>query len=278
MSACARTYQRLNRGRRVVQVLALLFLAAVPLLNRFGLHWITGTLYSLSIGELDIVDPVLAMQTILLTKAVYVPLLFAVIVPLGVALIFGRVFCSWICPKNTFSDWLDMLAARLSKRFRRPRTPATVKNPSPMILWGILAALLLVVWVFDVPLLGYLSLPGIISSQIAQAIMNSGVGLELGLVVLILAIEVVLARRFWCTFLCPVGAFISLFRTKRTLKLCYAPSRCACESGKAPCQSACPLALTPKRDDAYPYCLNCGACVSACEKTGHGAVTFRLGR
>ncbi len=276
MSDCARTYQRLNRGRRAVQVLALLFLIAVPLLNRLGLHWITGTLYSLSIGELDIVDPVMAMQTILLTKAVYVPLLFAVIVPLGVALIFGRVFCSWVCPKNTFSDWLNILTARLSKRFRPSRTPTTVKNPSPMILWGILAALLLAVWVFDAPLLSYLSLPGIISSQIAQAIMNSGAWLELGLVVLIMAVEVIVVRRFWCKFFCPVGAFIALFRTKHTLKLCYTASQCACESDKAPCQAACPLALSPKRDDVYPYCLNCGVCVSACEKTGHGAITFRI--
>ncbi|MCP4398248.1 MAG: 4Fe-4S binding protein, partial [bacterium] len=191
---------------------------------------------------------------------------------------FGRVFCSWICPKNTFSDCLDALSVSLFKHSRPPHAPATVNNPSALLLWGILAALVLVVVIVDFPLLGYLSLPGIISSQIVQAIMNSRIGMELGLLILIIVLEVILARRFWCKFLCPVGAFLSLFRTKHTLKLCYMARRCVCEADKSPCQTACPLALSPKRPKVYPYCLNCGACVSACEKTGHNALRFRLGR
>ncbi|MCP4399094.1 MAG: 4Fe-4S binding protein, partial [bacterium] len=133
MNNGVRTYQRLNWGRRIVQILALLFLVAVPLLNSIGVHWIVGTLYSFSIGELDVVDPLMALQTILLTKTVYLPLLFAVLVPLGLTLIFGRVFCSWICPKNTFSDCLDALSVSLFKHSRPPHAPATVNNPSALL-------------------------------------------------------------------------------------------------------------------------------------------------
>ncbi len=272
-----RFYNKLNRVRKVVQLLAVFFLIAVPFLNRMGVHWIIGTLYSISIGELDIVDPVMALQTVLLTKNVYIPLLIAVVVPVLLAFIFGRVFCSWVCPKNTISDWLDTLQQRIMRGYwRKVRFKLSEKNPNPVIFWGILAALVFTVSVSGFPLLGYLSVPGIISSQISQAVLGIGNGLELALVLIIFAVEVMVVRRYWCKFLCPVGAFLSIFRIKRTLRIQYDMTLCSCGGQTAQhCQIACPLGLSPKRDHIYPYCFHCGLCLAACEKTGNCALSFK---
>ncbi len=271
-----RFYSHLTRLRKIVQIFSLLFLIAVPVLNLMGIRWIIGTLYALSIDELDMVDPVMALQTLLLTKSVYMPLLIATIIPLVTSLTFGRVFCSWICPKNTISDWLEVLQKPIIKqRWQTVRFSLIEKNPHPGILWGILAVLLLIVWISGFPLLGYLSMPGIISSQISQTILGMGHGLEFGLVLIIFVVEIVLVQRYWCKYFCPVGACLSIFRIKRTLRIQHKAMLCTCKQEIEPCHAVCPLGLSPKcNHHLYPYCFHCGLCLTACEKTGRRALSY----
>lgn len=91
-------YQRLNRIRQAVQMLTLLLFTAIPILIGFGIDSIRGTLYALSVFGLDVADPLLVLQTILLTKEVYVPLLLAAAIPIALALIFSRVFAVGCAP------------------------------------------------------------------------------------------------------------------------------------------------------------------------------------
>jgi ferredoxin-type protein NapH len=271
------SYRRLNRLRGLAQLLALAFLVAVPVLNRAGVHWIVGTLYSISIGELDIADPAMTLQTVLLTKDVFPRLLLAAAVPAVLALVLGRVFCSWLCPYNTLLEWVDRFERRfLKQRWTRKHRRPIEANPHPFAYWAILAGLLLAAVTFGVPLLSWLSAPGIVSSQIAQAVLGMGPGLELGIVAVLLVAEVALARRFWCKYACPVGATFSLFRTRRTLRIACDASRCTCGSGSEACAVACPLGLLPRAGDVYPHCFNCGSCLAACEKMRRGALRFRF--
>ena len=95
-------YTRLHFMRRLVQFLAMSFIFVIPILNMLGIRQIIGTYYSISIGNLDIIDPALMLQTIFLTKEIYFPLLLAGIIPLILTLIFGKVFCGWVCPVDKF--------------------------------------------------------------------------------------------------------------------------------------------------------------------------------
>lgn len=271
-------YKNLNRIRISVQIFSILFLIAVPMLNLLGIHWVIGTLYSISIGQLDIVDPVMALQTVLLTKRIYIPFLLMTIVPVVLALVFGRVFCSWMCPQNTISEWVDALQKRIFKsRWHNVHTRHIENNPNPVLYWCIFAALTLLVLILGLPLFSYLSTPGIISSQMSQIILGMGVGLEIGLVTIIFAVEAITLRRFWCKYVCPVGAFLSFFRTRKTLHIHYEAAQCDCKGNSSPCQYVCPLDLAPKESKLYPYCFNCGLCISICEKTGNSALSLKFG-
>jgi len=274
-----RFYHRLNRARVLVQIGSLLFFIAIPILNRFEISALLGTLYAVSIGGLDVADPVMVLQAILLTKSIYFPLLLATVVPIVLALVFGRVFCSWICVYNTLGEWLDAAGRKLlPKRWRQQHHFKHGHNPPKYRFWLIFAILLLSVPIFGIPLLSYLSAPGLITSAISQAILGMGIGVEILLVVAVLAAEALLLRRFWCKYICPVGACLVLFQTKKTLRLTYDGARCDCKPGTAPCYSVCPLHLAPKDiDSIYPYCLNCGLCVEFCERTGDGALQMRFG-
>lgn len=270
-------YKRLNQVRRVIQIFTLLLLIAIPLLNRFEINWIIGSLYSVSIGQLNIVDPLMALQTILLSKEIYLPMLIGMTVPVLLALIFGKIFCSWMCPYNTFTEWIDGLEKRFfRKHWARKHSRLITRNPRPAWYWSIFAGLLLLMLVFGVPLMGYLSAPGIISVEIAGLVIGAGVGLQLGFIAIVLALEALFARRFWCKYLCPVGAMLALFRTRKTLRIHYNPAQCDCKSAITPCHYVCPLQLSPKSENVYPYCFNCGLCVRVCEKTGNLSLSLKF--
>lgn len=271
-------YLHLETVRRTVQIVSMLLFIFIPVLNGFGIKAVIGTLYSISIGKLDISDPVMVVQTILLTKSVYIPLILSAVLPIVIALIFGKVFCSWVCPHNTISEWIHTLEKKIfPQRWRQVHHFKRSKNPKAYWFWIIFCSLLILTLVVGLPLLSYLSAPGIITSAIAQGISGMGFGLEIGIVLLILAIEGALFRRYWCKFACPVGAFLGLFQTKKTLRIVFNEAACDCKPGTAPCYTICPLQLAPKEiHDLYPYCFNCGLCVSFCERAGR-ALTLRFG-
>jgi polyferredoxin len=166
------------------------------------------------------------------------------------------------------------LPSRRRAAARRAGVPA---NPRPFIYWTIFAGLVLVTLVAGLPLLSYLSAPGILSSQLSQGILGLGLGIELALVGGLVIAEVALAKRYWCKYACPVGAGLSLFRGSRTMRVVREAERCGCKPGGEACRSVCPLGLSPKDGDIYPYCFNCGTCLKACEKMRRSALGFGFG-
>ncbi|MFA5804427.1 MAG: 4Fe-4S binding protein [Melioribacteraceae bacterium] len=268
-------YKTLNRTRKVVQLATLLFLFIVPILIFFEVRFIIGNLYSITVGGLDITDPSMVLQNILLARSFYVPLLISAIIPVIIAFLFGRIFCSWACPYNTILEEAERIYSKILAKFIMKRKAKQAnKNPNPFIYWGIYLFLTLLALIIGIPLFTFLSAPGIISSQIAAGIIGNGIGLELTIVFAILLSEVIFGRRFWCKYVCPVGASFSLFGTKKTLHITYNELQCNCTIKLEPCSNSCPFNLVPKNSNLYPYCTNCGLCVKTCEKIGKGALSF----
>ncbi len=266
-------YQHLHGLRRATQLLAVVFIFLVPLLNRWGVNDILGTFYSIRIGNLDIVDPALVLQTILLTKEIYFPLLLAGFIPLVITLFFGKVFCSWICPFNLLAEF----AEKIRKKIRPSLVRLPHHNPKGHHYWLIYGSVLTFVAVFGVPLISLISMPGLITGQVADWLYIGTIGFEILFVPAILIIEIFFAPRFWCKYACPVGATLALLRAKSTLRIKFDPPKCTyAQTRRLPCQEACPLNLNPmKAKDLYPYCFNCGECVNACRVEGQ-ALNFTL--
>lgn len=258
--------------RKSAQVLTIILVILIPILNKKGITILTGSLYSLAIGPIWITDPLIGFQTILTTMAADTTLLLSMVLPIVLALAFGRVFCGWACPQNTISELVDLAAKKFG--FNRPLGKRTTAFPRYVVLSAILIATPLL----GIPLASLLSAPGIISVQTAKFIYEGTLGLEFGLIALIILFELFLVRRGWCNYLCPVGSFLGIIRVKRTLKVVFAESgEHVCGKCLA-CVDACGLGLNPLEAGIYPQCHNCGECISACEgiKAEKRPLTFKF--
>jgi ferredoxin-type protein NapH len=246
-------------ARKTVQLSSIGLLFLVPFLNRKGITVITGTLYSLAVGPVWLTDPVIGVQTVLTTRRFDSTLLLSLLLPVALAFVLGRVFCSWVCPQNTLSELFDVVADRTGIRrlFTLPFTP--------VLRYAVLILVLLASLLLRFPVVSLLSAPGIISVQAANLVYETSVGLELGLIALIVLLEVFVVRRAWCNHICPVGSFLGLLRNQRTMKVSFSESPARSCGGCRVCTDACRLGLDPMAGKVYPFCHNCGDCIAACE-------------
>lgn len=256
--------RNLTITRRIAQLTILAMMFIIPYLNVKGFTGVIGTFYSMEMMGIPIVDPALCSQTLALMRELYVPLLLAVIIPLLAALALGRIFCSWACPFNTLAEYAQMLRLKLS-----PNKRIQAHNPAQIGHYLATLCLFMLALVFTFPVITFLSMPGLLTSQAADLVFLGSLGLELGLFLIIILAEVVTGSRFWCKYACPVGATLSVFRTGASLKVTFDASKCTCQKTEIyDCQKACPLSLNPRKKGIYPYCYNCGACIDACQRNG----------
>ncbi len=245
--------------RRIAQLLTLVLLIAIPLLNKNGIDALMGSIYSLALGPFWISDPLSGLQVILTTLSVDTTLLVSMAIPAGFAIVFGRVFCGWICPQNLLSEVCDFLSQRIGMT-RLIKLP-----PTSMPRYAALAVMLALTMVLGFPVANLISAPGIISVQISEYVMSGSVAGEFVLIGLILLFEFFVLRRAWCNYFCPVGGFLGIFRTARTMKVAYRKETDQCiKCGE--CVKACQLGLNPMGGKIYPLCHNCGDCIDACER------------
>ena len=250
---------KLKLLRRIIQLLSLALLIAIPLLNLRGIDILMGSLYSLAIGPIWITDPLSGLQVMLTTLTADTTLLLSMLLPVAFALVFGRVFCGWMCPQNLLSEIADYIRSKIG--FDRPaKLP-----PSSMPRYVVLAIMLTLTLILGFPAANLISAPGIISVQISEFIMAGTAGIELLLIGAIILMEFFVIRRVWCNNICPIGGFLGIFRTAKTMKVVYQTETDLCIKCGA-CVKACQLGLNPMGGKIYPLCHNCGDCIAACER------------
>ena len=249
---------RLERRRRLAQ-------AAGLLLGLFGFtgigmtHLIFPGLHCYACPWAVTVCPIGLMQNLVIFGTVPFFWLGAI---LAYGVIAGRGFCGWFCPFGTLNDLLS---------FRRTRIRATPSYLKYVVLVGTLVA----AYAFTDTMFCKLCPAGSLEASIPYlflgvAKVNSPFLVHMGTLGVTLVGMVVIAR-FWCRYLCPMGAILSLFNRVSLLHLELDLNRC---SSCGVCTAACPMGLDPHEEHDNHNCIKCGDCVEGCDLR---ALTFRYG-
>ena len=181
---------------------------------------------------------------------------------------YSRCPCAYI-RKNIL--WMDMSSKLHIRTFDIIHDRLKVKrifNPSPSAKprYAIMILLLISAPLLGFPIANLISAPGIISVQISKYFYEGIVGIELGLIGIIVISEVFIIRRGWCNYICPVGSFLGILRFKRTMKVIYTEDTEHTCGRCMECVTACQLGLNPMTGKIYPLCHNCGDCIAVCER------------
>ncbi len=269
MGGIWRNYKLAHNQSRLVTLMEGEFWGSLYAMNEEVLSWF-GEPYRVSFDFLgmpwagrvfgaDTVDPMLVAGQAVASGGVATGLWLSLLLPLGLALVLGKVFCSHLCPMRlAFELGEGVRAGLLRLGAPLPKWRSEDRFGGWVLAGGLLATALAgpAIWLFVLP---YVSL----SASLFLAITTGALSVLASVVLFWFLVDALLAPGYFCYNLCPTGFALEQFARLAPFRVRKDESE-PCPRNCNLCEQSCPYSLRPKENLAMSACDRCGRCVSAC--------------
>lgn len=229
----------------------------VPVLNCYSCH---GALGACPIGSL---------QTALGARNHHFPFyVLGFLMLFGIVL--GRLVCGFLCPFGLVQDLLYKIPITKINVFSKIDKPARyIKYIVLLIMVILLPALVSTKSGITPPYFcKYICPAGTLGGGIPHLLVNSSLRQAAGtlfewkmFVFLLVSVLSILIHRPFCRYLCPLGAFYSLFNQFSFYQMYLDKSKCInCKK----CEQYCPMTVQVTKNINSTECIRCGKCKSIC--------------
>ena len=206
------------------------------------------------------------------------PFLITLAAVLIFTILFGRFFCGYGCSFGTYGDTLYWLFSRLRLFIRRKlgkksakRLPKIPQKAATVLRYGKYAVLILIMYLCMSDHAAVITSysPWTVFSMLQKLAIPTSGKAAIGLFAAISA-GMMLEPRFFCRFLCPLGAIFSMMPVLPFSSI--RRDREACLKGCSLCTRSCPAAIelpdihNEDVTNLSGECFQCGNCVYHCPK------------
>ncbi|HSH75454.1 MAG TPA: 4Fe-4S binding protein, partial [Longimicrobiales bacterium] len=182
------------------------------------------------------------------------PLLLMVAFTVVAVLVWGRIFCGFLCPFGALQDFIDRL---VPARFKR-ELPRRVHRGALKAKYGVLAVILL---------------PALAGSEASiyqffepfGTVFFLSTDVVLWAIAGVILIASVVVPRFYCRYACPLGAALALGSTLSLRRIARVEQ---CDYCKV-CEAKCPTGAIDGPSIDFKECVRCNVCeVQLIQRTG----------
>ena len=182
--------------------------------------------------------------------------------------VFGRFFCGFVCAFGSLGDFIYFLSGLIQKKLFRRKKQIQIPEKCSVVFTKIkYFILILVIAACAFGFYGSVSAadPWTVFSFITALRLNFE-GFEIGFVCLILIlVAMAFKERFFCRYLCPMGAVFSVLPVLPFAYLKRDPDSCLKRCSA--CQRRCPVGIKLESDGIKNgECIACERCASVCPK------------
>lgn len=174
------------------------------------------------------------------------PVLMLVTFTLLTTLIWGRVFCSSLCPFGAVQDIISRFTPR---RWQKRQLPQYIHDRALWIKYGFLAVIVVAALLFSsISIFQYFE-------PFGTLFFLSGSAVLWGILAAVLLASVFI-RRFYCRYACPLGAALGLMSLLSPLRIRRVPQCDICRM----CEHACPTGAIRGPAIDFKECVRCDIC------------------
>lgn len=209
-----------------------------------------------------------------LAKLQFLPALLAlnlavVIVLIVLTLIFGRAYCSVICPLGIMQDGISNISSMRKGKKARFRWSPEVKWLRYSILALFIIALVAGLTSVSALLAPYSAFGRIATSLVRPALPTAIIA---GVTLLVVGVLAWIGGRTYCNTVCPVGTVLSFFSRFSLLRPVIDADKCRnCHACEHKCKASC-INIDNHEID-YSRCVDCFNCLDSCK---FGALKYRM--
>lgn len=172
---------------------------------------------------------------------------------LASTLLWGRIFCGWLCPFGALLALTDKIGRTVFKKLSLPRSKVLHAVQPVRGYWLLFLVIVFVLgsnWVF------FLTPFVLLSHETVRSLQGQFPWMLMGIMA-----GTLFFSRFWCSVLCPTGVLLSLVARPRLFRYRITGNCVHCEK----CAGICSVGAAPLNTGvAKEGCLACRDCQRAC--------------
>lgn len=186
-----------------------------------------------------------------------------IVAVIPITILFGRFFCGFICTFGTMGDLLYYLSSFVLPK--HPNINQRVDAALKYVKYMILFVLVVFVWIFGTTLNERYNpwyIFGIYSNPSAWASMDTWMSVD-GVLLFAIVVVSFFFERFFCRYLCLLGALLAILSKVRFYRIKKSTDRCV---GCNLCNKKCSMGIHVSAYEMVKSgeCINCIRCIDVC--------------
>jgi len=240
-----------HRFRKAIHLVCVIIFFALPFANlmRFDIphqrFYFFG--YELWISEFSII---------------FFSLMFLMFIIAAMAMLYGRVYCGYLCPQMIFSEASITLESKLTRTINKyVRWSAPKRKLLSQFLFYSIAALASVVLAFV--FISYFVEPRDLLHRLLAFDIKTAGGIAGATTTILTLLDFLFLRQRFCTTVCPYGYLQGMLGDGDTLIVHYRDENHECIECKK-CVRVCHMGIDIRTSPYQIECIHCGECIDAC--------------